>query len=218
MSTAVVSQPTAPLIRLAGQSEIVTSAPAFARLSFRARPGGRSLKVVRRASLKLLVFGGFTVLVALLLELILADGGIASLSAPAGAVADAIVKTEATTYYEQANPAPSIGHNNSKPSSGWASALGSMGDTPTLRSRTADSTRLPVGYIAGAIAEGFVPGAGSAGTVGGTSTAGGTSTSGVFAILLALGVIAFPNLSQWMGTEYCSRLTWVFSRPLVRPG
>ncbi len=218
MSTAVVSQPTTPLIRSAGQSEIVTSAPAFAPLSFRARPGGRSFKAVRRASLKLLVSGGFTVLVALLLELILADSGIASLSAPAGAVADAIVKTEATTYYARANPAPFIGHNNSKPSGGWASALGSMGDTSTLRSRTSDSTRLPVGYIAGAIAEGFVPGASSAGTVGGTSSSGGTSTGGVFAILLALGVIAFPNLSQWMGAEYGSRLIWVFSRPLVRPG
>jgi hypothetical protein len=227
MRTAVVSQPIDSADRVGGTVGYRGGCRSAGALPTRSRArsdqsrracwaavGG--LRVVHRASLNLLVVHGLTVL-AMLLGLVLADGRVATTPTLVSGVNGAEPKDYAATNHEPANPAAAfMSLDDDEPKEGLASAMASMGGEPTPRSGIPAVLPMPTGYVGNLIAEGLVAGAGSAGTAGEAS--GSAASGGVLAILLALSVMVFPGLPRHVCVEYLGRLTWMFSRPLVRPG
>ena len=181
---------------------------------------GSGREAVRRAGLVVLVVSALATLSALL-GMTFTDNTAADTSTPllASAVISAFAPTyDAVVQDEAANPLASTGGGgDAARTDTTAAALGSMGVMPPPRLDDRSRSGTPTTNVSRVIAEAFAAGAGSTGSGvhNGSVSSGG---SGGLAILPALGTLPDQRLPRQVCTDYSCRATWIFSRPLVRPG
>ncbi len=177
--------------------------------------GGR--ETVRRTGLTLLVTSALTTL-SVLLGVTLTDDAAATTSTPL--LASTIINVAAATPHTDVQDVPTNqlastgGRGDPTRSDAMAAGLGFMGITspPPLDDRR--SPDAPTADVARMIAEAFGAGADSAGS----GVHGGSVSSAGLAILLALAMLPDCQLPRRICTDYLCHPTWIFSRPLVRPG
>jgi hypothetical protein len=178
--------------------------------------GGR--EIVRRAGLELLIVSALATLSVLLGVTLIDTTAATSTPLLASTIINVFAPTPLAVHDQAANPLASTGgRGDAARSDAMAVALGTMGVTapPRLDDRSGPGTL--TADAARAIAEAFAAGAESAGSGvhGGSVSSGG---SGGLAILLALSMLPDHRLPRRIWINYLCRMTWIFSRPLVRPG